>query len=80
MDQLESSTHSFIVKVWLEETADEAGGATWRGCITHVPGDERHYLRDLDGIPGIIAPYLERMGVKLGLYWRVRRWLSRRKL
>jgi hypothetical protein len=67
MDVLESNTHSFIVKVWLEETAEEVGQATWRGHITHVPSGERRYLQDLGKIAAFIAPYLEEMGVKLDL-------------
>jgi hypothetical protein len=73
----ESTTHSFIVKVWLEETAQEAGRATWRGYITHVPG-ERRYLHDLDDVTSFIAVYLETMGLDLGWRWRLRRWLRRR--
>lgn len=72
MNQYESSTHSFIVKIWLEETAEEAGQVTWRGRITHVSNGERHYLKDLDDISTFIAPYLEGMGVKLDLRRRVR--------
>jgi hypothetical protein len=67
MGAVESNTHSFIVKVWLEETAEEIGQATWRGHITHVPSGERRYLQDLDKIAAFIAPYLERMGVRLGI-------------
>jgi hypothetical protein len=78
MDRLESHTHSFIVKVWLEGLAGEIGGAIWRGHITHVPSGRRHYLQDLEGITAFIALYLERMGVRLGLRWRLRRWLRRR--
>jgi hypothetical protein len=63
MEISETQTHSFIVKIWLEETAEESGGAAWRGHITHVPSGDRHYLQDLDAIAAIIAPYLERMGV-----------------
>ena len=79
MDLLESKTHSFIIRIWLEETAQEAGQAVWRGHITHVPGSERRYLKDLDSIPVFIAPWLEGMGVKLGVGWRIRQWLSRWK-
>ena len=46
IDQYEANTHPFVVKVWLEETAAEAGQATWRGYITHVPSGERRYLED----------------------------------
>lgn len=73
----ESTTHPFIVKIWLEETAQEAGRAKWRGHITYVPSGERRYLQDLDDILAFIAPYLEGMGVNLGIWWRVRRWLSK---
>ena len=65
MSLLEDHTHSFIVKVWLEETSAEGGRATWRGHITHVPSGERRYLKDLDDITSFIAPYLEKMGVEL---------------
>ena len=78
MRRAESLTDSFIVKVWLEGLAEEIGGATWRGHITHVPSGRRRYLRDLEGVTAFIAPYLERMGVRLGLRWRLRRWLRHR--
>lgn len=73
---LTAGTHSFIVKVWTEETAREAGRARWRGHITHVPGGQRHYIEDLDAVADFIAPYLEEMGVNLGRGWRARRRLN----
>lgn len=63
LNVFELNTHPFIVKVWLEETAEEAGQATWRGHITHVPSGRRRYLKDLNEIRAFIAPYLEEMGV-----------------
>lgn len=66
MESTESRTHSFIIKIWLEETLEEDGQATWRGHITHVPGGERHYIQDLNAIPLFIEPYLERMGARPG--------------
>lgn len=80
MDLYESNTHSFIIKIWLEETAEEASRATWRGNITHVPSGERRYVEDLDEIIVFIMPYLDRMGVKFGVQWWVRQWLKQRKL
>jgi hypothetical protein len=77
MDSLEPDAHSFIVKVWVEERAQEGGRGTWRGHITHVPSGERRYLKNLDEIGNFIAPHLERMGVKLGMRWRIRRSLKR---
>jgi hypothetical protein len=76
---LEPGNHSFIVKIWLEETAEEASRATWRGHITHVPSGARLYLSDLDDISAIIMPYLEEVGIKFGVCWRLRQWLYRRK-
>ncbi len=77
LDLFEVNTHPFIVKVWLEETAQQAGQATWRGHITHVPSGERRYLKDLDDITAFILPYLEEMGIKPEIGWRVRQWLKR---
>ncbi len=77
MDEIESAAQSFIVRVWVEERAEEGDRGTWRGHITHVPGGERRYLKNLDEIGDFIAPYLEAMGVKLGMRWRMRRSFRR---
>ncbi len=76
MDLSESHTQSFIVHLWIEETADEGGGVIWRGSITHVPSGRRRHLKDLDGIAIFIMPYLERLGVRFGLRWRLRQYLK----
>ena len=81
MRVFESKTHSFIVKIWLEE-ADGSEGAKWRGHITHVPGDERRYIEQLEEIADFIAPYVE--GMKASRTGWIRRWFeaqmgSRRK-
>ena len=66
MDQSQSDTHSFIVRIWLEEppVMDEPG--VWRGHVTHVPGGERRYFQDLNEIAAFIMPYLVSMGVDPG--------------
>jgi hypothetical protein len=64
MEPAESRTHSFIIKIWLEEEMDEAGRTVWRGHITHVPGGKRQYMQDLSAISSFIRPYLETMGVR----------------
>jgi hypothetical protein len=79
MHLYESGTHSFIVKIWREESAAEAGRATWRGHITHVPSGDRRYLSSLDEICRFIAPYLEQLGIRMGVYDRFTRWLNRWK-
>jgi hypothetical protein len=75
VDQLELNTHSFVVKIWLEDTAEETGQARWRGHITHVQSGHRRYLESLDGIAAFITPYLVSMGVRLGIYQQVKQWL-----
>ena len=65
MDRPETDTHSFVVTLWLEETEQEAGRATWRGHITHVPSGTRRYLSNVGDIIDFIIPYRKRMGVKL---------------
>ena len=72
-------THSFITKIWLEEEADETGRAVWRGTITHVPGGERRYLRTLNDVVTFIAPFVESMGVRLSLVWRIKKWWKLRR-
>jgi hypothetical protein len=79
MDAFEANTHSFIVKVWLEESAEEDEVTLWRGHITHVTTGDRRYFMSLDEISAFIAPYLTRMGVKLGGGWSLKRWLRRRQ-
>ena len=42
-DLLESYTHTFIIKIWLEETAAEVGQPVWRGHATHVASGQRRF-------------------------------------
>ena len=69
VDLPEPDRHSFIVRVWLEETAEEADHATWRGLVKHVPTGEHRYVGHLDEISFFINKYLEEMGIEpeLGL-------------
>ena len=71
--------HSFIIKLWLEQSSEESGPVTWHGYITHVPSGKRRYLKDLNAIVAFVTPYLDAMGVKVGVRRRVRRWLKRQK-
>ena len=75
MDAQDATSHSFVVKVWVERTRSAARGAAWRGHITHVPSGERQYIEELDAISLFIAPRLAGMGARLGRLWRLRAWL-----
>ena len=76
MRSFESKTHSFIVKMWLEETVDEPRRSKWRGHITHVPDGKRRYLNSVQAIPAFITSYLETKVVKVSRFERLRRWLK----
>ncbi len=64
MDLPDFYTHSFIVRISLDEAAKGAKQAVWHGHIVHVPSGERRYIKELDEIRVFIMPYLERMGIK----------------
>jgi hypothetical protein len=74
----ESTTHSFVVKIWLEEEGDAVAPARWRGHITHVPSGRRRYLSALSDIAAFIAPYLRHIGAWTGRSRRWRWWPFRR--
>jgi len=63
---VEQNTHTFIVRIWLEKSAEEAGRATWRGRVTHVPSGEERTVETLDQITAFVTHYLRTMGVELG--------------
>ena len=77
-EQQEQQTHSFIVKIWLEETTREAGKARWRGSITHVPGGERQMVGTVAEIGNFVARYLTAMGVRVEMQRRIWQWLFHR--
>lgn len=63
------TSQSFIVKIWLEEIAEDAGRVVWRGHVTHVPSGERCYLKSLDDVVAFIEPFVARLGVEFGGSW-----------
>ena len=78
LDSFESTSQSFIVKVWVEESAGRDDPGVWHGHITHVSSGKRLYLKNLDdNIRTFIAPHLEEMGVELDTRRRMWRWLKR---
>jgi len=69
--------HSFIIKIWREED-DSGERPKWRGHITHVPDNERRYLKSLGDIADFVKKYLDQMGVHVAFWWRAKTWLNRR--
>jgi hypothetical protein len=55
----ESSTHSFIVKIWLEEEATTTLPPFWRGHVTHVGTGERCHVQDAAGMLEFLNRYIK---------------------
>lgn len=64
MDSYEPHTHSFVVKVWLEEEASSQSQALWRGHVTHVFSGERRYFQSMADLTAFIEGYLWAMGAQ----------------
>ena len=77
-DLLGRMIHSFIIKIWREE-AEKGKLPKWRGHITHVPSNERRYLKSLSGITDFVKTYLQRMDIREDFWWRLKQWLRYRK-
>ena len=54
------NAHSFVLRLWLEESASEASGTLWRGHITHAMSRVRRHIEDLDEIKAFVELYLQR--------------------
>jgi hypothetical protein len=63
-DLYEANTHLFVLKIWLEQTEEEAGCATWRGHIRNVMSGERRAVQCLGDVRAFVIHYLESMGIK----------------
>lgn len=64
----EDITHSFVVKVWLEEVTRETPYPLWRGHITHVMSKQQRYVQSLNDIAEFIAGYIRQSGGALSLH------------
>ena len=69
--------HSFVIRIWLEETIEETGAALWRGRVTHVPDGRQCYFENLGKIPAFIAPYLVEMGARPKQRGEIGQWFRR---
>ncbi|MBE2198361.1 MAG: hypothetical protein IAE79_07095 [Anaerolinea sp.] len=56
MNQFEESTESFVVKLWLDDTAESE---QWQGLITHVSSGDRINFQNLAKIKAFIKTYLK---------------------
>ncbi|MBE2222318.1 MAG: hypothetical protein IAF02_12295 [Anaerolineae bacterium] len=58
----ETSTESFIVKIW---TTEEDDNTAWHGQITHVLSGEKQIFNSLAEIEQFMLPYLQNIGMDL---------------
>ncbi len=58
MTYFEAEAHSFVMRIWRENRDDPDDPAEWRGWLEHVQSGQRHYFRDLNEIPAIVAGYV----------------------
>ena len=58
MDAFDPRIHSFVIRIWLESPASDRKPGIWRGHITHIPSNHKHYFQELDAITAFIARYL----------------------
>jgi len=66
MSSLIACGHSFIIRVWLEETIEESDQTIWRGRVTHVPSHEQRYFQDLNDLIVFIQDYTKGWGGETG--------------
>jgi hypothetical protein len=42
------NSHSFIVRMWVNDSTQGAEHPDWRGYVTHVPSGDRRYFKTLE--------------------------------
>jgi hypothetical protein len=71
-DDAAHPTHSFVLRVWIEEQAHNGRGAIWRGQIIHVQTGARGVFTGIVDIHRFLVDELAAVGVRLGISDRVR--------
>ena len=75
MKSIQPNTHSFVVKVWSEETGAAPHEVVWRGQIMHIPSGQQKSFHNLSEIATFIGPYLQQLGVRPNWWQRLRQRL-----
>lgn len=72
---IELGTHSFIVKVWLDEPKEHETRADWHGQVTHVATGERCHFQRVSEMLVFLQLYLNELHIQLPFYWRIYLWI-----
>jgi hypothetical protein len=75
MDLFESRTHSFMIKIWLEDEEQKK----WRGHVTHIPDGKRRHFESMNDILTFISTYLEMPEANPEEKKTLWQWLKRRQ-
>jgi hypothetical protein len=59
LSELPFRLHSFILKVWLEDTQGETGPLLWRGHITHIGSAAGQYVKSVEEVVRFIQAQLK---------------------
>lgn len=54
----EPEAQTFLIRVWMEDSANGTAGHMWRGHITHLPDEQRRYIQSFAEIEEFIDGYL----------------------
>ena len=74
VNPIDSTTQSFVIKIWQTGAKEESDQVFWQGRITHVPSGENGHLDELVQIAEFMSPFLQSMGVKPTFRARMTRW------
>lgn len=72
---IELGTHSFIIKVWLDEPKERTTQVEWHGQVTHVATGERCNFQRVSEVLAFLQLYLNELQIKLPFYWRIYLWI-----
>lgn len=73
MDDPKPHSLSFIVRFWMEPSAEPGKPSQWKGFVENVEDEDHIYFSRLDDLMAFLANYLEKMGAKLDYATRIRR-------
>jgi hypothetical protein len=58
----EPPSHTFLLRIWIEEIPQESGRLCWRGSITHFPDEDRRYVQTFDQVAAFIWDHIRLQG------------------
>lgn len=58
MTDAETTSHSFLIRLWIEGVGEDARSVRWRGHVTHLIDEERQYVETFEQITRFLQSYL----------------------